>query len=151
MWVAFVFSFSTNEGAGKDLVARYSKPERTSNVLWRRKLRRLEERWLIYNFLSVCSISTWCFPYVCSFSPHFYFMSWSVESENRSVMSDSLRPHGLYRSGSDQIRSVAQSCPNLCDPMNHSTPGLPVHHQLPEFTQTHVHWVSDAIQLNTQK
>ena len=47
---------------------------------------------------------------------------------------------------SDQIRSVAQSCPTFCDPMNHSTPGLPVHHQLPEFTQTHVHWVSDAIQ-----
>ena len=46
----------------------------------------------------------------------------------------------------DQIRSVAQSCPTLCDPMNHSTPGLPVHHQLPEFTQTHVHRVSDAIQ-----
>ena len=47
---------------------------------------------------------------------------------------------------SDQIRSVAQSCPTLCDPMNHSTPGLPVHHQLPEFTQTHVHQVIDAIQ-----
>ena len=46
----------------------------------------------------------------------------------------------------DQIRSVAQSCPTLCDPMNRSTPGLPVHHQLPEFTQTHVHWVSNAIQ-----
>ena len=42
--------------------------------------------------------------------------------------------------------SSVQSCPTLCDPMNHSTPGLPVHHQLPEFTQTHVHWVSDAIQ-----
>ena len=47
---------------------------------------------------------------------------------------------------SDQIRSVAQSCPTLCDPMNRSTPGLPVYHQLPEFTQTHVHQVSDAIQ-----
>ena len=47
---------------------------------------------------------------------------------------------------SDQIRSVAQSCPTLCDPMNLSTPGLPVHHQLPEFTETHVHRVSDAIQ-----
>ena len=45
-----------------------------------------------------------------------------------------------------QFSSVAQSCPTLCDPMNHSTPGLPVHHQLPEFTQTHVHQVSDAIQ-----
>ena len=40
---------------------------------------------------------------------------------------------------SDQIRSVAQSCRTLGDPMNRSTPGLPVHHQLPEFTQTHVH------------
>ena len=40
---------------------------------------------------------------------------------------------------SDQIRSVAQSCPTLCDPMNRSMPGLPVHHQLPEYTQTHVH------------
>ena len=42
--------------------------------------------------------------------------------------------------------SVAQSCPTLCDPMNRSTPGLPVHHQLPEFTQTHAYQVSDAIQ-----
>ena len=42
--------------------------------------------------------------------------------------------------------SVAQSCPTLCDPMDCSTPGLPVHHQLPEFAQTHVHWVGDAIQ-----
>ena len=42
--------------------------------------------------------------------------------------------------------SVTQSCLTLCDPMNHSMPGLPVHHQLPEFTQTHVHRVGDAIQ-----
>ena len=42
--------------------------------------------------------------------------------------------------------SLTQKCLTLCDPMNHSTPGLPVHHQLPEFTQTHVHWVGDAIQ-----
>ena len=45
-----------------------------------------------------------------------------------------------------QFSSAAQSCPTLCDPMNCSTPGLPVQHQLPEFTQTHVHQVSDAIQ-----
>ena len=45
-----------------------------------------------------------------------------------------------------QFSSVAQSCPTLCDPMNCSTPGLPVHHQLPEFTQTHSHRVGDAIQ-----
>ena len=45
-----------------------------------------------------------------------------------------------------QFSSVVQSCPTLCNPMECNTPGLPVHHQLPEFTQTHVHWVSDAIQ-----
>ena len=45
-----------------------------------------------------------------------------------------------------QFSSVAQSCPTLCDPMDHSMPGLPVHHQLLDSTQTHVHWVGDAIQ-----
>ena len=45
-----------------------------------------------------------------------------------------------------QFSSVAQSGLILCNSMNHSTPGFPIHHQLPEFTQTHVHWVSDAIQ-----
>ena len=49
-------------------------------------------------------------------------------------------------SDSVQFSSVTQSYQTLCDPMNHSTPGLPVHHQLPVFTQTHIHWVSDAIQ-----
>ena len=47
--------------------------------------------------------------------------------------------------GQSQFSSVAQLCPTLCDPVNRSMPGLPVHHQLPEFTQTHVHWVGDAI------
>ena len=46
----------------------------------------------------------------------------------------------------DTISSVAQLCPTLCSPMNHSTPGLPVHHQLPESIQTHVHRVGDAIE-----
>ena len=50
------------------------------------------------------------------------------------------------RLSSVQFSSVTQSCPTLCDPTNCSTPGLPVHHHLPEFTQTHVHRVSDAIQ-----
>ena len=45
-----------------------------------------------------------------------------------------------------QFSSDAQSCPTLCDPMNRSMPGLPVHHKLPEFTQTQVHQVSEAIQ-----
>ena len=52
----------------------------------------------------------------------------------------------LYYYCSVQFSSVTQSCPTLCDPMNHSMPGLPVPHQLPEFTQTHVHRVGDAIQ-----
>ena len=52
----------------------------------------------------------------------------------------------LYLQETVQFSSVAQLCPTLCDPMNHSTTGLPVHHQHPEFTQTHVHRVSDAIQ-----
>ena len=52
----------------------------------------------------------------------------------------------ILDSYSVQFSSVAESCPTLCDPMNRSTPGLPVHHQLLEFTQTHVHRVSDTIQ-----
>ena len=58
-------------------------------------------------------------------------------------------PHTCGVPGGTQLSSfssVAQSCPTLCNPMNHSTPGLPVHHQLPEFTQAHIHRVSDAIQ-----
>ena len=47
-----------------------------------------------------------------------------------------------------QFSSVIQSCPTLFDPVDCSTPGLPVHHQLPQFTQTHAHWVGDAIQLS---
>ena len=61
-------------------------------------------------------------------------------------LKDTCSLEGKLWQTSDQIRSVAQSCLTLCDPMNYSMPGLPVHHQLPEFTQTHVHRVSDAIQ-----
>ena len=53
---------------------------------------------------------------------------------------------GLPQYNMVQFSSVAQLCPTLCNPMNHSTPGLPVYHQLLEFTQTHVHRVGDAIQ-----
>ena len=58
--------------------------------------------------------------------------------------------HGscMIQFSSVQFSSVAQSCPTHCDPMDCGTTGLPVHHQLPEFTQTHVHWVGDAIQLS---
>ena len=75
-------------------------------------------------------------------------MSFPFKAEWCSVV---CRDHLLLRLfvgehlGCFQFSSVAQSCPTLCDPMSHSTPGLPVHHQHPEFTQTHVHRVSDAI------
>ena len=52
----------------------------------------------------------------------------------------------IYTFSSVQFSSVTQSCPTLSDPMDCSTSGLPVHQQLPEFTQTHIHWVSAAIQ-----
>ena len=55
-------------------------------------------------------------------------------------------PPAMQEFSSVQFSSVAQSCPSLRDPMNRSTPGLPVHHHLPEFTQTHIHRVRDAIQ-----
>ena len=57
-----------------------------------------------------------------------------------------FREFQVIKHGSVQFSSVAQSCPTLCDPMNHSMPGFPVHHQLLEFTQTRVHRVRDAIQ-----
>ena len=87
---------------------------------------------------------------------HSNILAWRIP---RIEESGGLQSMGLQRIGHDlvtkppphevtsvQFSSVAQSCPTLCDPMNHSTPGLPVHHQLPEFTQTHIHRVSDAIQ-----
>ena len=58
----------------------------------------------------------------------------------------SLNKLSQYIYVSVQFSLVTQSCPTLCDPMNHSTPSLPFHHQLPKFTQTHVHQVGDAIQ-----
>ena len=84
----------------------------------------------------------------------FYIPPLSLNKGCMIDSSDVSRFHGDIRGWlniqfsprSDQIRSVPQSCPTLCDPMNRSTPGLPVHHQLPEFTQTHIHRVGDAIQ-----
>ena len=73
-------------------------------------------------------------------------------SPPQSLMSGAPRqslvdPGALLKCQSVQFSSVAQSCPILCYPMDCSMPGLPVHHQLLELTKTHVHWVSDAIQL----
>ena len=69
--------------------------------------------------------------------------------ENQAIdtfMQIILIPRVLKYLPSVQFSSVTQLCPTLCDPMNRSTPGLPVHHQLPELTQTHIHRVSAAIQ-----
>ena len=63
--------------------------------------------------------------------------------ENKLSLENGAR---FISTASVQFSSVVQSCPTLCDSMNHSTPGLPVHHQLPESTQTHVHCVGDALQ-----
>ena len=70
-----------------------------------------------------------------------WLLHWHADSSPLSH----LGSHIIYYV-SVQFSSVAQSCLTLCDPMNRSTPGLPVHHQLPEFTQTHIHRVGDAIQ-----
>ena len=77
-----------------------------------------------------------------------YCLSLLVCSTCFSSRSGCNRPFNskVFSSRTHQFSSVTQSCPTLCVPMNRSTPGLPVHHQLPEFTETHVHRVSDAIQ-----
>ena len=72
--------------------------------------------------------------------------SFTWEFVSNAVVSHSMCITSSIYTLSVQFSSVAQSCRTLCDPMNRSTPGLPVHHQFPEFTQTHVHRVSDAIQ-----
>ena len=68
------------------------------------------------------------------------------ESEKVGLNTEKTKIMASSPISSVQFISVTQSCPTLCDPMNQSMPGLPVHHQLPEFTQTHVHRVGDAIQ-----
>ena len=70
-----------------------------------------------------------------------------MTSDKTQFLKESLEEGGMFvLLMRIQFSSVAQSCLTLCDPMNRSTPGLPVHHQLPEFTQTRVHQLSDAIQ-----
>ena len=75
--------------------------------------------------------------------------NWATEQQQQDVLTRNKQKNKVQKRiamHSVQFRSVAQSCPTLCDPTNRNTPGLPVHHQLPEPTQTHVHWVGDAIQ-----
>ena len=83
----------------------------------------------------------------CHFPSPGYLPNPGIEPGSHALQVDSLpsEPPGK-KITSVQFSSVAQLCPTLCDPMNRSTPGLPVHHLLPQFTQTHVHRVHDAIQ-----
>ena len=71
---------------------------------------------------------------------------WNCQSLMPRLKIHSVCYLSIVEFSSVQFSSVAQSCPTLCDPVDCSTSGLPVHHQFLEFTQTHVHWVSDAIQ-----
>ena len=77
---------------------------------------------------------------------HSSILTWRIPWTEWSMESQRIRHDWVTFTHFTQFSSVAQSCPTLCNSMNCSTPGLPVHHQLPEFTQTHVHRVSDAIQ-----
>ena len=81
----------------------------------------------------------------CAFASHLLFIN-GRGRENDQHISSAHYVLGTITDYLLQFSSVTQSCPTLCDPMNCSTPGLPVHHQLPEPTQTHVHCVGDAIQ-----
>ena len=92
----------------------------------------------ICNYLKACSVS------LELRAPH--SPPWSPLQPHRAGLHGGRRETLLLVFSSVQFSSGAQSCLTLCDPMSRSTPGLPVHHQLPEFTQTHVHRVSDAIQ-----
>ena len=110
--------------------------------------------WTVYPGLSdnmEDSMNSLC---VCvHFRPHDRHCSKGPQKSGPTVATGVLSGITGYRTAviertfsSVQFSSVTQSCPTLYDPMNRSTPGLPVHHQLPEYTQTHVHRVSDAIQ-----
>ena len=102
-----------------------------------------ELRWQ-YQSLSVCPLT---FPlYATMENREKYSESSSASSSLMSLGGNKRNPLWTPLLVSVLFSSVAQSCPTLCDPTNCSTPGLPVHHQLPEFTQTHVHWVGDPIQ-----
>ena len=94
--------------------------------------------------LSDWSELNWCFLRTFILSANYYLPSPVSKSLHVLFLTSSWYSCVLYHSV--QFTLVAQSCPTLCDPMNHSTPGFPVHHQLLESTQTHVHWVGDAIQ-----
>ena len=99
----------------------------------------LQVLWLLYYFKSpVC-----CYITLLLLSWLLFFLFVFQSKEQYEYVLFDLK-NQIYCSV--QFSSVSQLCPTLCNPMNRSTPGLPVHYQLPESTQTQVHWVNDAIQ-----
>ena len=133
-WLCIVIPFHRQERWGSERLSNLSTLRQLVVVLG------FKPRFLVYtahiSFLSVAPC-WWClrllqFPIWCTSPKQLPKLCWHL-SHNR------IPPFF-------QFSSVAQSYPTLCNPMDCSTPGLPVHHQLLEFTQTHVHWVSDAIQ-----
>ena len=110
----------------------------------------MEENLVAFVFFSFHSVVSYSLrPH--GLQPARLLCSWDFPGKNTGVgchvLLQGIPPTGSRTSVSCfQFSSVTQLCPTLFDPMNRSTPGLPVHHQLPEFTRTHIHWVSDAIQ-----
>ena len=98
-------------------------------AIWKKKIQSIYNIDSFRKSVSRSSIPTYQFSSVAQ-------SRWTIVGKVMSLLFNML----------SQFTSVAQSCPTLSNPMDCSTPGLSVHHQLPEFTQTHVHWVGDAIQ-----
>ena len=118
----------------------------------------LSEVWKGWLYLQICPFSSglllqfwsFLFPYIntCSLKNVMAILI-GIAFGSMTILTILILPiqdHEMHFCNSVQFSSVSQSCPTLCNPMNRSTPGLPVHRQLPEFTQTHVHRVGDAIQ-----
>jgi len=99
---------------------------------------------LVFNMLSRFVIA-FLLRSKCPLTSWLQSLQWFLEPKRIKSVTVSITHTHTHTHTSVQFSSVAQLCPTLCDPMNPSTPGLPVHHQLLEFTQTHVHWVSDTI------
>ena len=115
-----------------NLVTLFSLPSSSSPALFKSIKNKIFELILSRNFHCACRLS-------CLWPPCVVFIPWYFTG--RFLWTLTSRTHDLKCWEISLFSSVAQLCPALCDPMDCSTPGLPVHHQLPEFTQTHVHWV----------
>ena len=144
------------------LVLFISMPRIMSEIRYKCLLNKLVNEWLKVSLLR--KLFTYLFIWLilcCPVAKHVWILQslnsnlhiFSRESYLKSTEICTSSPHpSSYLSHLSalstfsQFSSVVQSCLTLCDPMDCSTPGLPVHHQLPEFTQTHVHWVGDTIQ-----